>query len=46
MRPMTLEQLFLIRKFLVRVVARGAEEEELIQVINALDSVIQRYNAA
>lgn len=46
MRPMTLAQLFIIRKFLVRVVARGAEEEELIQVINALDSVIQKHRAA
>jgi hypothetical protein len=44
--PMTLTQLFLIRKFLVRVVARGVEEDELIQVINALDSLIHHHQAA
>jgi hypothetical protein len=43
---MTLTQLFLIRKFLVRVVARGVEEDELIQVINALDSLIHHHQAA
>lgn len=46
MRPMTLAQLFIIRKFLVRVVARGVEEEELIQVINTLDSLIHKHRAA
>ena len=43
---MTLTQLFLIRKFLVRVVARGVEEDELIQVINALDALIHHHQAA
>lgn len=46
MRPMTLQELFLARKFLVRVVARGPEEEELIQLINALDRLIQQQVAA
>lgn len=46
MRPMTLSQLFIIRKFLARVVVRGVEEDELIQVINALDAVIQKHRAA
>lgn len=46
MRPMTLAELYSLRKFLVRVVARGPEEEELIQLINALDRLIQQRHAA
>lgn len=44
--PMTLAELYLIRKFLIRVVARGVEEDELLHVINALDNLIQSKQAA
>jgi hypothetical protein len=46
MRPMTLAELYSLRKFLVRVVARGPEEEELVQLINTLDVLIQQRKAA
>jgi hypothetical protein len=43
---MTLAELYSLRKFLVRVVARGHEEEELVQLINTLDVLIQQRKAA
>lgn len=46
MRPMTLAQLYSLRKFLIRVVARGPEEEELVQLIHTLDRLIQARHAA
>jgi hypothetical protein len=43
---MTLTQLISIRHFLTRVVVRGVEEQELLQLINTLDTLIARHKAA
>lgn len=43
---MTLSQLLSIRHFLIRVVVRGPEEQELIELINNIDSLIARHQAA
>ena len=43
---MTLTQLISIRHFLTRVVVRGIEEHELIELINSLDSLIAHHKAA
>jgi len=43
---MTLTQLLSIRHFLVKVVVRGPEEHELVNLINTIDSLIARHKAA
>lgn len=43
---MTLKQLAAIRHFLIRVVVRGPEEQELIELINSIDRLIAHHQAA
>jgi len=43
---MTLTQLLSIRHFLIKVVVRGPEEQELVNLINTIDSLIARHQAA
>jgi hypothetical protein len=43
---MTLTQLISIRHFLSKVVVRGAEEQEFLNLINAIDALIARHKAA
>lgn len=41
---MTAQTLFVIRKYLARVVAHGPEQEELLKAVDALDRAIASLN--
>lgn len=41
---MTTQTLFVIRKYLARVVAHGPEQEELLKAVEALDRAIASLN--
>lgn len=46
MRPMTLSELIAIRNFLVKVVVRGPEEEQLLNLVARIDQLLIQHNAA
>ena len=46
MRPMTLAELIAIRNFLVKVVVRGPDEEQLIRLVARIDQLLATHQAA
>jgi hypothetical protein len=43
---MTLTELITIRNFLMKVVVRGPEEEELIRIVERIDHLLRTHQAA
>ncbi len=43
---MTLTDLLLIRNFLSKVVVRGIEEEQLLNLVGKIDALLEQHNAA